>query len=105
MSIAKQSFSFAAALAFAFGSALAQTSDKPASDMQGMNHKPMAHDMMANMPSMHMMPATVTAVDAKTGIVEVKSEGMTLKVHFPANTVADLKAGDKITLHLGFSKE
>ena len=102
MSIAKHSISFAAALAFAFGSALAQTSDKPASDMQGM--KPMAHDM-ANMPSMHMMPATVTAVDTKTGIVEVKSEGMALKVHFPVTTVADLKAGDKITVHLGFSKE
>jgi hypothetical protein len=67
-----------------------------------------SHDMssmdMSKMPSMHTMPATVSSVDAKTGIVEVNSGGMSLKVHFPPASVADLKAGDKITLHMGFSK-
>jgi len=29
----------------------------------------------------------------------------TLKVHFPSNTIADLKKGDKINLHLGNSKQ
>lgn len=65
------------------------------SDMKGMHH---------NMMGMHMMPATVTAADAKTGVVEVTSEGMSLKVHFPPSAMASLKAGDKITLHMGFSK-
>jgi hypothetical protein len=50
------------------------------------------------------MPATVSSVDTKTGVVEVNSGGMSLKVHFPPASVADLKAGDKITLHMGFSK-
>ena len=53
--------------------------------------------------SMHKMPATVTSVDTSTGIVEVTSEGMSLKVHFPPASVASLKAGDKITLHMGYS--
>lgn len=69
---------------------------------------PPSHDMsnmdMSKMPSMHTMPATVSSVDTKTGVVEVNSGGMSLKVHFPPATVADLKAGDKITLHMGFSK-
>ncbi|WP_237711902.1 hypothetical protein [Rhodanobacter sp. 115] len=93
------------ALALAFnGVALAQSStptsgmDKMGamhSDMKGMHH---------NMMGMHMMPATVTAADAKTGVVEVTTEGMALKVHFPPSAMAGLKAGDKITLHMGFSK-
>lgn len=65
------------------------------SDMKGMHH---------NVMGMHMMPATVTAADAKTGVVDVTTEGMALKVHFPPSTMAGLKAGDKITLHMGFSK-
>ena len=69
---------------------------------------PPSHDMgnmdMSKMPSMHTMPATVSSVDTKTGVVEVNSGGMSLKVHFPPASVADLKAGDKITLHMGFSK-
>jgi hypothetical protein len=53
---------------------------------------------------MHAMPATVTSVDTTTGIVEVSSESMSLRVHFPPASVADLKAGDKITLHMGYTK-
>jgi hypothetical protein len=64
------------------------------SGMKGMHH----------MMGMHAMPATVTSVDTKSGIVEVDASGMNLKVHFPPSSVADLKAGDKITLHMGFSK-
>ena len=60
---------------------------------------------MANVPNMHMMPATVTAVDAKTGIVDVMSEGMSLKVHFPASAVANLKVGDKINVKCHTAKD
>lgn len=65
------------------------------SDMKGMHHK---------MMGMHMMPATVTSADTKTGVVDVTTEGMALKVHFPPSAMANLKAGDKITLRMGFSK-
>ena len=53
--------------------------------------------------SMHKMPATVTSADTKTGVVDVTTAGMTLKVHFPPASMATLKAGDKITLHMGYS--
>jgi uncharacterized protein involved in copper resistance len=64
-------------------------------DMNGMHH---------NMIGMHAMPATVTAADANTGIVDVTAGGMALKLHFPPPAVASLKAGDQITVHMGYSK-
>ena len=73
------------------------------SDMKSM-HKDMHKNMRKNMMGMHMMPATVTAADTKTGVVDVMTEGMALKVHFPPKAMASLKAGDKITLHMGYSK-
>ncbi len=73
------------------------------SDKMGAMHSGMK-GMHGHMSGMHMMPATVTTADAKTGVVEVTTEGMDLKVHFPPSAVANLKAGDKITLHMGFSK-
>jgi hypothetical protein len=70
-------------------------------DKGAMHHKMMRHDKNG---SMHRMPATVTSVDTASGIVEVTTAGMSLRVHFPPASVADLKAGDKITLHMGYSK-
>jgi hypothetical protein len=67
-------------------------------DMQGMM------GMHKNVMGMHAMPATVDSVDQQTGMVEATAEGMTLKLHFPPSSLANLKAGDKITLHMGFSK-
>lgn len=96
------------ALTLALGSmvAPAQTGATPPNDMQNMDHAAMAHDTtMTNMPAMHMMAATVTAVDTKSGMVEATSDGMSLKLHFPPSSVASLKAGDKISVHLGFSKQ
>lgn len=51
----------------------------------------------------HSMPATVTHVNHKTGLMHVTSEGMKLTVHFPPAALAKVKNGDKIDLHLGFS--
>ena len=65
------------------------------------DHAAMEHGKMDNM---HMMPATVDAIDPKTGMVEVTAEGMKLKLHFPPASLANVKVGDKITVHLGFSK-
>ncbi|MEO6799757.1 MAG: hypothetical protein ABI178_07465 [Rhodanobacter sp.] len=95
-----------------------ETSMPPAaasSSMGAMNNGMMKGNMMqGNMMqgkmhhkgngSMHRMPATVTSIDKATGIVEVTAGGMSLRVHFPPPSVANLKAGDKITLHMGFSK-
>lgn len=58
----------------------------------------------ANVEGMHTMSATITTIDPKTGILDVNAGGMALKVHFPPTAVAHLKAGDLITLHMGFSK-
>ena len=69
------------------------------SDMNGMHE-----NMHKKMMGMHMMPATVTAADTTTGVVDVMTEGMALKVHVPPKAMASLKVGDKITLHMGFSK-
>ncbi|MGY3040662.1 hypothetical protein ACVWWQ_002285 [Rhodanobacter sp. TND4EL1] len=67
---------------------------------KGMMHK-MHHDRNG---SMHKMPASVTSVDAKTGMVGVDAGGMALTVHFPPKSMAALKVGDKITLHMGFTR-
>ena len=77
----------------------------PASSSMGHMDKGMMHKMHHNMNnSMHKMPATVTSADAKTGMVGVEAGGMALTVHFPPKSMASLKVGDKITLHMGFSK-
>jgi len=100
-----------AVLAFSLataGVASAQNSTPQSGSMEGMHSG--QHDMDSmkgmhkNMMGMHAMPATVSSVDMQTGVVDVDSEGMSLKVHFPASAVADLKTGDKITLHMGYTK-
>jgi len=81
------------------------TDSTHASDAMGSMHG--GHDMDAmhkNMMGMHAMPATVGSVDKQTGVVDVDAGGMMLKVHFPPPAVANLQAGDKITLHMGYSK-
>lgn len=67
-----------------------------------MTHTPKT-DALVNMQGMHTMPATVTHADPKTGIVDVMTEGMALRVHFPPASMANLKAGDKIGLYMAYS--
>ena len=74
------------------------------SSMQGMPGMSMPGMNMQNMMGMHTMPAAVSAVDAKTGIVDVSAGGMNLKLHFPPASLANVKAGDSITVHLAFTK-
>ncbi|MEO7198666.1 MAG: hypothetical protein ABIY56_00440 [Dokdonella sp.] len=103
------------ALAFAFGGAVCAQNTMPAASHQNMGKMGAMHsdmkgthenmmDTHKNMMGMHMMPATVTATDATTGVVDVMTGSMALKVHFPPKAMASLKAGDKITLNMGFSK-
>ena len=79
----------------------------PASSSMGHMNSGMSHNKMMNHrmnDSMHKMPATVKSVDATTGIVGVEAAGMALTLHFPPKSLAGLKVGDTITLHMGFSK-
>ena len=100
-------------LVLAFGGSAWAQDAMPAGGSHGMDKMGAMHsdtkDMQKNemgmhAMGMHMMPATVTAADTTTGVVDVTTEGMALKVHFPPKAMASLKAGDKITLHMGFSK-
>lgn len=68
-----------------------------------MTHAPRT-TAVVNMHGMHTMPATVTQADPKTGIVDVMADGMALKVHFPPDSMANLKAGDKIGLYMAYSQ-
>ena len=52
----------------------------------------------------HSMPGKVTKIDHQSGMVDVDSYGMHLVVHFPPRSIAGLKTGDPIVLHLGYSK-
>jgi hypothetical protein len=93
------SLAIASILAFAATPVLAQgqnMDNMPGMNMPGMN--------MQNMLGMHMMAATVTAVDVATGLTDVDAGGLKLRVYFPPASLAGIKAGDKITLHLSFTK-
>lgn len=93
------------ALLLAAGGLQAQDSmPAPAQSAGGSMHHHGMMKGMQGMQGMHTMPATVTATDPKTGTVDVTAGGMALKVHFPPPAMASLKEGDKITLHMGFSK-
>lgn len=67
--------------------------------MHGMHHEMSSTPMMGS----HTMPATVTSINHKTGMVHVTAEGMKMAVHFPPPAIAKLKDGDKIELHLSYS--
>jgi hypothetical protein len=70
----------------------------PAEKMEKMHHG------KDHMMGKHMMKATVSSVDKKTGLVKVNAGGMDLTVHFPPDSLASVNPNDTITLHLGFSK-
>jgi hypothetical protein len=78
--------------ALSFGPALAQ------------DHAGMPGMEMGTMLGQHMMPVTVTAIDNKTGLVDATAGSMALKLHFPPPSLAGVKPGDKIMVHLAFHK-
>ena len=97
-------------LGLSTGTALARSPQSEQAMKSGatMQQNQRAH-MRKRMPRMrmqgrHMMPATITSIDKKTGKVAVNSEGMDLMVHFPPSALADVNKGDEITLFLGFRK-
>jgi hypothetical protein len=53
----------------------------------------------------HDMTGTIERIDHKTGVVKVAAKPHDLELHFPPDSIKDLKKGDKITVHLGFQKD
>lgn len=76
-----------------YGNASAQ-----AMDDKGMDSMPMPMGK-------HDMAVTVESIDHKTGFMKLKSGLGEMTIHFPAPTVKDLNKGDKIKVHLSFTKE
>jgi hypothetical protein len=68
--------------------------------MQGMR----GMQNMGPMLGRHMLPVTITAIDGKTGLVDATTGSFPLKLHFPPAALADVKVGDKISVHLAFHK-
>ncbi|MFJ1256388.1 hypothetical protein [Cupriavidus sp. CuC1] len=53
----------------------------------------------------HDMTGTVKQIDHKKGTLTLQTKGgPTLHLHFPADDLKDVKNGDAITVHLGFTK-
>jgi hypothetical protein len=51
----------------------------------------------------HAMSGTVTDIDHKTGKLSLKTGVGELDLHFPPEALQEVKEGDQITVHLGFS--
>ncbi len=77
-----------------------QSMPESATSEQTMSSSSMSN---AQLQGEHSMSGTVESVNSD-GMVHVKSEGMNLRLHFP-NASQDLKKGDKITVHLGYTKD
>lgn len=73
------------------------------SDSSAMSNKGMEKDDM--MMGKHDMSATVESINHKTGFMKLKTGMGEMTIHYPPKTVSDLNKGDKITVHLGYSKE
>ncbi len=65
-----------------------------------------AHKDTPGMLGEHDMTGTVQQLDHKKGTFALQTKGgPTLHLHFPADQLKDVKDGDHITVHLGFTKE
>jgi hypothetical protein len=52
----------------------------------------------------HSMSGTVTDIDPQTGKLSLNTGVGELELHFPPQALKDVKEGDQLTVHLGFSK-
>ncbi len=52
----------------------------------------------------HSMTGTIKSIDHKSGVLKVDTKPHEMELHFPPDSIKDLKKGDKITVHLGFEK-
>ena len=52
----------------------------------------------------HAMSGTVTDIDPQSGKLSLNTGVGELELHFPPQSLKDVKEGDELTVHLGFSK-
>jgi hypothetical protein len=64
-----------------------------------------AHQDTAGLMGDHDMSGTVSKLDHKTGTFELTTAAGKLHLHFPPDVMKDVKNGDKVTVHLGLTKE
>lgn len=69
-------------------------------EMKSWDHKGMEKKMVMGR---HSMSGTLESVDLKTGWIKLKTSEGEMTVHFPSQSIKDLKSGDMITVHLSFS--
>ena len=53
---------------------------------------------------MHSQKVTVVSIDSETGVVRLKADNMPLVVQFPPSSLAGIKPGETLDLHLGFTR-
>lgn len=53
----------------------------------------------------HDMTGTIETIDPAKGLVGLKTDLGTLNLHFPPESIKDLKKGDTITVNLSYSKK
>lgn len=54
----------------------------------------------AGFEAQHTMSGTVTSLDEKTGMLQLKTEEGTLHLHFPPSQIQNIKKGEKATVEL-----
>ena len=52
----------------------------------------------------HSMSGTITTINQQTGLLTLKTGAGDMTVHFPQESIKDLKNGHTISVHLSFSK-
>jgi hypothetical protein len=57
-----------------------------------------------NLKGEHEISGTISKLDTNKGMVSLQTDVGMLELHFPPQEVKELKAGDTITVRLGYSK-
>ncbi len=65
---------------------------------------PSGMSMTGGMMGSHAMNGKITKINHKTGKVTVKTDEGNMDVHFPASDIQDLKRGDTISVHMGYTR-
>lgn len=65
----------------------------------------LAHQDTPGLMGDHDMSGTVSKLDSKKGTFVLETGMGPLHLHFPPDVLKDVKNGDKITVHLGLTKE
>lgn len=60
--------------------------------------------MTGGMMGSHAMSGKITKINHKTGKVTVSTDEGKMDVHFPTAEIQDLKKGDSINLHMGYTR-